>query len=218
MPVQDGPTLFDRLVPGLAGACLEERFASQGHRVIAGVDEAGRGPLAGPVVAAAVVLRPGHPADYLKDSKVLSEKARERAFWLIMREARFVGVGLCSPGDVDRLNIRQATLRAMGQAIERLEVFPDLVLLDGVDRAPLARPVRQEPIKRGDGLGGCMSAASIVAKVVRDRIMRAHDLRFPAYGFARHKGYGTRAHLAALEAHGPCAIHRLTFRGVRPGP
>jgi len=191
-----------------------ERFArSQGYHQVAGVDEAGRGPLAGPVVAAAVVLRPDHPIDGVNDSKKLTERQRERLFDQIMAEALAVGIGSASPADIDRINILQATRQAMLEAVQHLSPQPDILLIDGI--TTIASPLQQQTIKRGDSRSASIAAASIIAKVSRDRLMLDYDQRYPQYGFARHKGYGSAAHLAALRQHGPCPIHRLSFGGVR---
>lgn len=179
---------------------------------LAGVDEAGRGPLAGPVVAAAVVLGATVPVG-LADSKRLSAAARERLFAALETSATAIGVGLADVAEIDSLNILAATLLAMQRAVAALGLTPGQVLIDG-NRCPLLDcPARA--VVGGDGSVPAISAASIVAKVTRDRLMDALDRRYPAYGFARHKGYPTRAHLAALARHGVSAAHRLSFAPVR---
>lgn len=180
---------------------------------IAGVDEAGRGPLAGPVVAAAVMLDPERPIPGLADSKRLPASRREQLAACVRAQALAVGVAVVEADEIDRLNILRATLVAMGDAIAALRPLPREVLVDG-DRCPdLDMPARA--IVGGDALEPAIAAASIVAKVERDRIMRALDGVHPGYGFGAHKGYGTRAHLEALHRLGPCAAHRRSFAPVR---
>lgn len=185
----------------------------RGARAIAGVDEAGRGPLAGPVVAAAVVLPPDVSLPGVNDSKKLSGSQREKLFDLIQKRALAVGVGTADHRTIDRLNILQATLLAMKEAVEKLSHPADFLLVDGISKIPAAFP--QLTIKKGDSLSISIAAASIVAKVTRDRLMVSYDQLYPGYGFAAHKGYGSAAHLAAIAALGPCPIHRTTFRGVK---
>jgi ribonuclease HII len=180
---------------------------------VAGVDEAGRGSLAGPVVAAAVIL----PADVvlpgLTDSKLLSPAARTRLAEAIRAVAVAYAVGAVEASEIDATDILRATLRAMASAVRGLSVVPELVLVDGNVLPPLAVPARA--VVRGDRLVPAISAASILAKVTRDATMDEWGLRFPVYGFSRHKGYGTAAHLASIVQQGPCPIHRKTFAGVR---
>jgi len=185
----------------------------QGYRVIAGVDEAGRGPLAGPVVAAAVILADGQIIQEVDDSKKLSASRRDLLFDRILDEAVSVGVGMSDNQTVDRINILQATLRAMEAAVQSLSVKPDCLLIDGISTMLL--PLHQKTIKKGDSRSLSVAAASIIAKVTRDRLMAEYDRQYPGYGFAGHKGYGSAAHLAAIASLGPCPIHRITFRGVR---
>jgi len=192
---------------------FERQARQRGYRLIAGVDEAGRGPLAGPVVAAAVILPERFDLPGLTDSKKLSEKARERLFPLIRAQAVAVGVGWASAEEIDRLNILQATLHSMVRAVHRLRCDVDYLLVDGISTVPLA--VAQAPLKQGDSRSLSISAASVIAKVVRDRLMLTYDRRYPEYGFARHKGYGSAAHCAAIARCGPSPLHRKTFRGVR---
>lgn len=191
----------------------ERAARARGAGVIAGVDEAGRGPLAGPVVAAAVVLPFGFDAEGINDSKKLSPSARERAFARICAGTPMVGVGIVDAGEIDRLNILQATHQAMRLALIDLGVCPDAVLVDGLfvpDLHPLCRA-----LVKGDARSVSIAAASIVAKVTRDRLMAgAYHQQFPAYDFARHKGYPTPDHLLALDRHGPCPIHRRSFAPV----
>lgn len=179
---------------------------------IAGVDEAGRGPLAGPVVAAAVILDPRKPIAGLTDSKLLTEKKREKLFLEIRQHALAWSVARARVVEIDEVNILQATFLAMQRAVTQLKIAPSLVLIDGNQAPQLPYPVRT--IVKGDQTEAAISAASIVAKVLRDRIMLMLDRRYPAYGFAKHKGYGTRIHLDALRQDGPCRAHRRSFAPV----
>lgn len=180
--------------------------------LVAGVDEAGRGPLAGPVVAAAVILDDLNPIRGLNDSKKLTAKRREALFDEIRARALCCAIAEASVQEIDQLNILQATLLAMKRAVEGLRLPPKLVLVDG-NRLPLL-PMQAEAIVQGDALVPAISAASILAKVHRDRLCEAMHQRYPAYGFDQHKGYGTAQHLAALQAHGPADCHRMTFAPV----
>lgn len=180
-------------------------------QAICGVDEAGRGPLAGPVVAGAVILPKDCRILYLNDSKKLSEKRREELFLEIQEKAVAWKVGIVGPEVIDRINILQATYEAMRQAIAGLSVTPDLLLNDAVTIPAVELP--QVPIIKGDAKSVSIAAASIMAKVTRDHMMAQYDAIYPEYGFARHKGYGTAAHIAAIREHGPCPIHRNTFIG-----
>jgi ribonuclease HII len=182
------------------------------HGLVAGVDEAGRGPLVGPVVAAAVILDPRHPIAGLADSKTLSPAKRERLFHEIRAKALCCSVAEASAQEIDALNILQATLLAMQRAVAGLRLPPKLVLVDG-NRLPVL-PMRADAIVKGDSKVAAISAASIVAKVHRDQLCVALDAMYPAYGFGKHKGYGTAEHLAALALHGPCPEHRVSFRPV----
>lgn len=179
---------------------------------MAGVDEAGRGPLAGPVVAAAVILPAGVSMDGITDSKAMTERARERAFSEICEAALAVGIGVLPARYIDERDILSASLQAMGTAVSFLDPSPDFLLVDGNHQVPLRLP--QRCLKKGDRLSRSISAASVIAKVYRDRIMCSYDKVFPGYDFTSHKGYGTRRHLAALKKLGPCRIHRRSFRGV----
>lgn len=179
---------------------------------VAGLDEAGRGPLAGPVVAAAVVISPDRRIKRLADSKLLTPERREALFTVIHERAVAVGVGIVDQLTIDRINILEATRVAMKLALANLSVAPDLVITDFVALRDL--PCPQRNLVDGDARCATVAAASIVAKVTRDRIMAEADKQFPEYGFARHKGYGTADHLAALDRYGPCALHRRTFSGV----
>jgi ribonuclease HII len=192
------------------------RYEAQAWRTgivhLAGVDEAGRGPLAGPVVAAAVVISPERRVRGLADSKLLTPERRAELFDVIYARAVAVGVALVDHETIDRINILQATRRAMAEAIAGLGLVPDLVITDYVALATL--PCPQRNLVDGDARCASVAAASIVAKVTRDRLMIEADAKFPEYGFARHKGYGTPDHLAALDRHGPCPLHRRSFSGV----
>lgn len=199
--------------PQLDMLALEGQALRRGYRRIAGVDEAGRGPLAGPVVAAAVILPEGMLLPEVNDSKQLTEEKREELFDLIHREAVSVGVGIGDHALVDRINILQATLSAMSDAVRALSVAPDFILIDGISSIPMNIP--QRTVKKGDSLSLSIAAASIIAKVTRDRMMVAYDAQFPGYGFASHKGYGAASHLAAIAELGPCPIHRRSFSGVK---
>jgi len=189
------------------------RYEAQAWRAgvvwVAGVDEAGRGPLAGPVVAAAVVIDPDRRIKRLADSKVLSPERRAELYDVIMARAIAVGVGIVDHLTIDRINILQATRVAMLEALHQLKVAPDLVITDYVALSGLACP--QKNLVDGDARCATVAAASIIAKVTRDRIMVEVDTQFPEYGFARHKGYATADHLAALDRHGPCPLHRRSF-------
>ena len=176
---------------------------------ICGIDEAGRGPLAGPVVAAAAVLPKDCQIFYLNDSKKLSEKKRDLLFDEIKEKAVAYGIGIVSPQVIDEINILQATYEAMRQAISQLNVIPEILLNDAVTIPGV--DIMQVPIVKGDAKSVSIAAASIFAKVTRDRMMMEYDQIYPEYGFAKHKGYGTAAHIAALKEYGPCPIHRRTF-------
>ena len=193
-------------------ARAEARFVGAGA-VVAGVDEAGRGPLAGPVVAAAVVLGPGGSWDGLNDSKQVREETRLRLFARVSTEARAFSWSVVGPRTIDFSNIRGASLEAMRRAVRRLAVRPDMVLVDGRDRVP-GLDCEQHAVVDGDARLLSIAAASILAKVVRDRIMERLDRVWPGYGFARHKGYGTPEHLEALRRFGPCPLHRYSFTPV----
>ena len=193
---------------------FERRHWDAGRRVVVGLDEAGRGCLAGPVVAAAVVLPPDAHLPGLDDSKKLSAETREALLPVIQREALAVGIGQCSPAEVDELNVLWAAMEAMRRAAASLPLAPDLFLVDGNREVPGA-PCPQETVIKGDTLSLSIAAASVVAKVTRDRIMVTLDAAFPVYGWAGHKGYPTAAHYAALATHGPSPHHRRSFRLTR---
>ena len=187
----------------------EKEYASCKH--ICGIDEVGRGPLAGPVVAGAVVLPSDVQILYLNDSKKLSERKRELLYDEIMEKALAVGIGMASPARIDEINILQATYEAMRQAIDNLKVEPDLLLNDAVTIPEVVIP--QVPIIKGDAKSVSIAAASIVAKVIRDRLMEEYDKVLPGYGFASNKGYGSAEHIKALQTLGPTPIHRRSFIG-----
>ena len=194
----------------------ERELKLQGYALIAGIDEAGRGALAGPVVAGAVILPHSNYLPWLKlvrDSKELSPKKREFLFDLIHKEALPIGVGIISPGVIDDINILQATLLAMRQAVETLPKQPHFLLIDRLTLPKCTIP--QRGITRGDKLCLSIACASIVAKVTRDHIMEEFDRVYPGYGFARHKGYGTREHVLCLQRLGPSPVHRQSFAPVR---
>lgn len=177
--------------------------------ILCGIDEVGRGPLAGPVVAGAVILPKGCQILYLNDSKKLTARRRELLYDEIMEKAVAVGIGVISQEVIDDINILQATYEAMRQAVGKLSVCPDILLNDAVTIPGL--PQKQVPIIKGDAKSLSIAAASVVAKVTRDRMMEALDAKYPEYGFASNKGYGSAAHMAALREYGPCPLHRRTF-------
>ena len=185
----------------------ERKYADYG--IICGIDEAGRGPLAGPVCAAAVILPKDHPILYVNDSKQLSAKKREELYDVIVREAVSYGVSLVGEKVIDRINILQATYEAMRQAVSKLSPSPRCTLNDAVTFPGL--DIRQVPIIKGDAKSCSIAAASVLAKVTRDRLMEEYDSLYPEYGFASHKGYGAKEHIEALKKYGPCPIHRMTF-------
>lgn len=185
----------------------ERRYAQ--YTAICGIDEAGRGPLAGPVVAGAVILPKDCEILYINDSKQLSAKRREELFDVIMEQAVAAGVGIVPAERIDEINILQATYEAMRQAINNLGTIPDILLNDAVTIPGV--PMQQVPIVRGDAKSISIAAASILAKVTRDHMMEEYDRIYPGYGFASHKGYGTKDHIQALRQAGPCEIHRRTF-------
>ncbi|MEE3456533.1 MAG: ribonuclease HII [Lachnospiraceae bacterium] len=181
----------------------------EGYGLIAGIDEVGRGPLAGPVMAGAVILPKDHPILYLNDSKKLTEKKREELYEVIMKEAVAVGIGMASEARIDEINILNATYEAMREAIGKLAPQPDILLNDAVKIPGIS--IRQVPIIKGDAKSVSIAAASIVAKVTRDRLMAEYEKIYPGYGFAKNKGYGTAEHIAAIKEMGPCPIHRRSF-------
>ena len=190
----------------------EKILTETGYRYVAGIDEAGRGPLAGPVVASAVIFPQNWTYPGIKDSKKLSAKKREQLFAVIKENALAWSWAQVEASEIDRINILQASLLAMKKAVETLQIAPDYVMVDGNHNIPVNIP--QSAIVKGDEKIFAIAAASIMAKVVRDSIMCKYHVIYPQYNFATHKGYGTRHHLEALRSHGCCFIHRKTFRGV----
>lgn len=202
-----GETGFD------APLFFESTMRERGYDCIAGVDEVGRGPLAGPVVAAAVIMPEGVTIPGVKDSKKMTGKAREAAFSVIAEKAAAIGIGVVSSNVIDKSNILIASLEAMKLAVLSLDPAPEFLLVDGIHKIPVIIP--QECIIKGDQSCHSISAASVIAKVYRDRLMCSYDMMFPGYDFAKNKGYGTAGHLKAIREYGACPIHRSTFRGVR---
>jgi ribonuclease HII len=192
---------------------FEKMYYGRGYHRIAGVDEVGRGPLAGPVVAAAVILPEDGIKEKLYDSKKISSKKREQLYKTILAKAQGVGIGMIGQEEIDHLNILEATLKAMALAIGNLSTPPDFILIDGTQGLRL--PIPQKPIRKGDQICNSIAAASIVAKVTRDRMMLECHQKYPQYNFAKHKGYGTYEHRKAIEKFGACELHRKTFRGVK---
>ena len=188
---------------------IENSFYSEEIRVICGVDEAGRGPLAGPVCAAAVILPNGLEIPGLTDSKKLTDKKRRELFPLIQEQAIAYGIGFATEQEIDEINILQATFLAMQRALDQLTVKPDLALIDGNREKDFGLPVKT--VVKGDSLSANIAAASILAKVTRDNLMQEMAETYPQYGFEIHKGYGTKAHYAALREYGVCPIHRMSF-------
>lgn len=196
------------------GFSLEDTLWKRGLNMVAGVDEVGRGPLAGPVVAACVVLSKDFIVPEVNDSKKLSPKKREKLFHQIIQNAQQVGIGIVREKTIDRMNILNASLKAMWKAVNRLKKPPQFVLVDGNQKIPhLLLP--QMPVVKGDSKSLSIAAASIVAKVTRDRIMLRHHQSYPEFCFAQNKGYSTKAHIEALKTFGPCQIHRRSFKLVR---
>ncbi len=188
---------------------IEEVLWQNGYQRIAGIDEAGRGPLAGPVVAAAVIFAPGVTVPGVRDSKQLTEKQRETLFEDIVQSCLAYGIGVVEPADIDRLNIRQATFLAMRKALGAMKITPDYLLVDGEELPNSLYP--QEAIVGGDDKSFTIAAASILAKVTRDRMMKMYHEQFPQYHFDRHKGYGTQLHREMILRYGPSPIHRRSF-------
>ena len=189
---------------------FEHAAFAEGYRLVCGVDEAGRGPLAGPVCAAAVILPPDLEIEGLNDSKKLTDKRRRALYDIITEQALAYGIAFASEQEIDEINILQATFLAMRRAVEQLRQPPELALVDG-NREPDFGAISVRTIVKGDSLSANIAAASILAKVTRDRFMEEQDALYPQYGFALHKGYGTQAHYAALREYGACPIHRRSF-------
>jgi len=192
---------------------FEKEAKARGFKSIAGIDEAGRGPLAGPVVSAAVILPDGFAVPGVTDSKKLTHKKRRQLYIEIYAHAVAVGIGIVDPPEIDRINILQAALQSMSFSVKSLFPQPDYLLIDGTFRIP--SPLPQQPIVRGDSRSISIAAASIVAKVTRDNLMDIYHLEYPQFGFGKHKGYPTRDHRAAIREFGCCPIHRKSFRGVK---
>lgn len=188
----------------------EHAAFEESYRLVCGVDEAGRGPLAGPVCAAAVILPPDFEIEGLNDSKKLTDKRRRALYDVITDQAIAYGIAFANEQEIDEINILQATFLAMRRAVEQLAIKPDLALVDG-NREPDFGAIPVKTIIKGDSLSASIAAASILAKVTRDRYMEEQDIIYPQYGFALHKGYGTQAHYAALREFGACPLHRRTF-------
>lgn len=184
-----------------------------GFQVVAGVDEAGRGPLSGPVVAAAVILPPSYKNDEIRDSKQLSPKKRERLYEIINYDALSVGLGVVESSVIDSINILQATLMAMEAAVTNLSLPVDYLLIDGINNINV--PIPQQAIRKGDSLSISIASASIIAKVSRDKIMEIYHRQFPQYNFLKNKGYGTLEHREAIKKYGCCKIHRRSFKRVK---
>ncbi|MDO9415676.1 ribonuclease HII [Pararhizobium sp.] len=211
----DSPSLFEGPLdqPG-PDFRLEAEAHASGFRLVAGTDEAGRGPLAGPVVAAAVILDPNNIPDGLNDSKQLSQTARETLFDVILTCATAVSIASSGAGRIDTTDIRKASLDAMRRAVLGLEMRPDFLLIDGRD-VPPGIPCLGRAVIKGDALSVSIAAASIVAKVTRDRMMARAHVDFPAYGFSSHAGYATAVHRKAITEAGPCPLHRMSFKPLR---
>jgi ribonuclease HII len=195
---------------------FEKTAGKSGFSLIAGVDEAGRGPLAGPVVSAAVVLPGAVDIPGINDSKKLRPRKRSMLYKQIYDCAIAVGIGIVGPERIDRINILQASLLSMRMSVECLDPQPDCLLIDGLFK--IQSPLPQYPITKGDARSISIAAASIVAKVTRDRLMSTYDMIYPQYGFSKHKGYPTKAHKATIRAFGCCSIHRKSFKGVKEEP
>jgi ribonuclease HII len=206
---QSGFDFGEGLVPSLY--FFEKDLAGQGYVRIAGCDEAGRGPLAGPVVAGCVILKPGQVIPNVNDSKKLTGTQRDTLCTKICAEAFDFGVGIVDAGEIDKINILQAAKKAMLLAVQDLKNPPDFILLDAMT---IDLDIPQRSVIKGDARSATIAAASIIAKTTRDRIMVRYGMEYPKYGFAGHKGYGCKTHLEALREHGPCPIHRLSFKGV----
>lgn len=192
---------------------FERELSSQGFGIIAGTDEAGRGPLAGPVVAACVVLPEGCDFIQFKDSKKTSSSERVRLYNLLLDIGADIGVGYGTVEDISKINILQASLLAMKNSVAALAVKPDFLLVDG--KFPVPQSISQKSLVKGESRSASIAAASIVAKEERDRLMEKYHLQYPQYNFAKHKGYPTLEHRRLIEKHGPCKIHRSSFKGVR---
>jgi ribonuclease HII len=203
-------------LPAVYASPPENALFAQGYRFVAGVDEVGRGPLAGPVVAAAVILPADHSIEGPLDSKKLSPAMREKIFDMVLGRALAFGFGIVDQWEIDRINIHQASLKAMTIAVNHLSQPVEYLLIDGAH--PIDSIVPQKPIIQGDLLSPLIGASSVIAKIIRDRIMEKYHHIYPYYNFKNNKGYGTKEHLMALRRYGYCALHRKSFRGVIPVP
>ena len=192
---------------------FEKQAAATGCKDIAGIDEAGRGPLAGPVVSAAVILPVAFRDPDINDSKKISAKKRQQLYEVIYAHAVTIGIGIVDSIEIDRINILQASLLAMAMAVKNLDPRPDYLLIDGI--FPISTDLPQQPIAKGDALSISIAAASIIAKVTRDRLMQKYHHYYPQFDFPKHKGYPTAAHREAIRKFGCCPIHRKSFRGVK---
>ena len=190
---------------------FEQKAQKEGFDIIAGIDEVGRGPLAGPVVSAAVVLGKSFSVDGITDSKQLSPSKRDDLYCQIFQQAQNISLGIVANDIIDQINILQAARLSMLYAVEKLQNSPDFLLIDGIYK--IESPIPQETIKKGDQRSLSIAAASIIAKVTRDRMMEKYATEYPEYGFAQHKGYGTKKHRDAIKKYGVCPIHRKTFKG-----
>lgn len=188
----------------------ENKLHESGLKYIAGIDEAGRGPLAGPVVVGVAIMKPDSFIEGINDSKKISESKREKLYEQITEEALAWSVGIVTEKEIDELNILNATKKALEKALDCLEIKPDRILVDALEHID-TKGVPYTSVIKGDAKIYSISAASIIAKVTRDRIMREYDEVYPEYGFAKHKGYGTAAHIGAIKEHGPCPLHRRSF-------
>ena len=192
---------------------FEKEAIGKGCRNIAGIDEAGRGPLAGPVVSAAVILPVTFRNSEITDSKKLSPPKRQRLYDVVYAQAVSIGIGIVDPIEIDRINILQASLLSMAMAVKNLDPRPDYLLIDGI--FPISTDLPQQPIAKGDALSISIAAASIIAKVTRDRLMKKYHHYYPQFDFPKHKGYPTRSHREAIRNFGCCPIHRKSFKGVK---
>ncbi len=195
---------------------FEKQARTAGHHWVVGIDEAGRGPLAGPVVAASVLFPEEVSIDGLRDSKGLTARQRDRLYDQIHQYVLTYGIGIVNADQIDKYNILWATKKAMRLSVEQLDRKPDMLLIDGTETLPVQIP--QQAIVRGDAICASIAAASVLAKVTRDKLMIDYAKQYPEYGFERHKGYPTEEHYARLRSHGPCPIHRYSFRGVAQAP
>lgn len=190
----------------------DESLRKRGFLKIAGIDEAGRGPLAGPVVAAAVILKQGIKIERLRDSKKVPEKERETLFYQIKRSSTDIGIGIVGSEEIDRINILRATQHSMQLAVENLSTSPDILIIDALSLPSI--PLKQLSFIKGESISASVAAASIIAKFIRDKIMLDYHQQYPEYNFKKHKGYSTQEHIDMLRLYGPCPIHRKSFYGV----